>query len=79
MDENLKEDLKDCVNKLRKKDDELDNNLRVLTKLETEKLDMVEVVREKDSEISKITGQISELLHNNEESSKKQIKELSGG
>ena len=74
LDENLKEDLKDCVNKLRKKDDELDNNLRVLTKLETEKLDMVEVVREKDSEISKITGQISELLHNNEELSRARVK-----
>ena len=41
-DENLKEELKESLTKLQKKEDELDDHVRTLSKLETEKLDLVE-------------------------------------
>ena len=41
-DENLKEELKESQTKLQRKEDELDEHVRALSKLETEKLDLVE-------------------------------------
>ena len=41
-DENLKDELREATNKLHKQDDVLDSHVRILTQLETEKLDLVE-------------------------------------
>jgi hypothetical protein len=41
-DGNLKDDLKESINKLQGKEDEIDDQVRTIFKLETESLDLIE-------------------------------------
>merc|ERR1712088_1264176 len=65
-DENLKEQLKESLMKLQKKEDELDDHVRTLSKLETEKLDLVEAMKDRDEEFGRMSNQLSELMSTNE-------------
>jgi len=73
-DENLKEQLKESLMKLQKKEDELDDHVRTLSKLETEKLDLVEAMKDRDEEFGRMSNQLSELMSTNEELCRTKVK-----
>merc|ERR1711902_2848 len=73
-DENLKEELKESQTKLQRKEDELDEHVRALSKLETEKLDLVEAMKDRDEEFGRMSNQLSELMSTNEELCRTKVK-----
>merc|ERR1712223_2307025 len=55
-------------------EDELDEHVRTLSKLETEKLDLVEAMKDRDEEFNKMSTQLSDLMSTNEDLCRTKVK-----
>ena len=69
-----KQEAKELADRVALQDSMLDSHLKTITHLESEKLDLAEVVKDREADLASVNDQLAELISHNEELQREKVK-----